>query len=402
MGYLRFRFSNIRFKLFVLSFALLCQKDFLSSSFFYNELQVSNCLVFICLTNKEQVTPRISLINVPALNYLLRSQIFMNDDRQLRAAHLILNYEPFSRSFLDVSNAIRANDYHLARIDVYRPHFLAPHDLLLVDYPIPQGIPLVAQPIQQVPLRQVVAEEGITSFSSLEEEIDKFQFEEEETQGVEAIVISKAEEETEEYSGIQTPAPVVTYVEDSSDDKVEEMASKSGKSLRELMKGRNIALTPQETHKSKPPVNPPPPPPQLPTDLGLKPNPELRRKRQQEAPKEGEIGPLRGNKQQRKSQDQRSRRSNSVESRENPPVAQVRCPSRIWSPKLEVDDVPIAWDTSIRHYHGGHAGHVAEALEQPLFLPKDTDAYKHFNQQEFFLSLKRDLAMVSGLIYCPT
>ena len=149
-------------------------------------------------------------------------------------------------------------------------------------------------------------------------------------------------------------------------------------------------------------MNPPPPSPQLPTDLGLKPNPELRRKRQQEAPKEGEIGPPKGNKQQRKSQDQRSRRSNSVESRENPPVAQVRCPSRIWSPKLEVDGVPIAWDTSIRHYHGGHAGHVAEALEQPLFLPKDMEVYKHFSQQELFLSLKRDLAMVSGLIYCPT
>ena len=37
--------------------------------------------------------------------------------------------------------------------------------------------------------RLYVAEEGIASSSSLEEEIDKFQFEEEETQGVEAIVI---------------------------------------------------------------------------------------------------------------------------------------------------------------------------------------------------------------------
>ena len=116
--------------------------------FFYNELQVSNCLVFLCLTNKEQVTPRISLINVPALNYLLKSQIFMNDDGQLRAAYLILNYEPFSRSFLDVGNAIRVNDYRLAYIDVSQPHFLAPHDLLPVDHPIPQGIPLAAQPIQ--------------------------------------------------------------------------------------------------------------------------------------------------------------------------------------------------------------------------------------------------------------
>ena len=40
VGYLRFRFSNIRFKLFVLGLALLYQKDFLFSSFifFYTEL----------------------------------------------------------------------------------------------------------------------------------------------------------------------------------------------------------------------------------------------------------------------------------------------------------------------------------------------------------------------------
>ena len=63
--------------------------------FFYNE-QVSNCLVFLCVTDKKQVNPRISLINVPALNYLLRSQIFVNNDKQLRAAHLILDYEPLS------------------------------------------------------------------------------------------------------------------------------------------------------------------------------------------------------------------------------------------------------------------------------------------------------------------
>ena len=126
----------------------------------------------------------------------------MNDDGKLRVAHLVLDYEPLSRSFQDVGNAIRTNDYRLARIDVSRPHFLAPHDLPPVDHPIPQGVPLAAQPIQQVPLGQAVAQEGIASSSSLEEEIDKFQFKEE-TQGVEAIVISEAEEETDEYSCIQ-------------------------------------------------------------------------------------------------------------------------------------------------------------------------------------------------------
>ena len=57
--------------------------------------------------------------------------------------------------------------------------FRSPHDLPLVDHPIPQGVPLAAQPIQQVPLGIAVADEGIASFSSLKEEIDKFQFEEE-------------------------------------------------------------------------------------------------------------------------------------------------------------------------------------------------------------------------------
>ena len=144
MGYLRFRFSNIKFKLFILDFALLCQKDFPSFFFFFNEIQVSNCLFFLSSTDKTQVNPRISLINVPALNYLLRSQIFVNDDGQLRAAHLILDYKPLSRSFLDVSNAIKANDYRLARIDVSRPNFLAPYDLPPVDHPISQGVPLAA------------------------------------------------------------------------------------------------------------------------------------------------------------------------------------------------------------------------------------------------------------------
>ena len=96
---------------------------------------------------------------------------------------------------------------------------------------------------------------------------------------------------------------MITYVEESSDDEVEEMAPKSNQSLRELMKGRNKVSTPQEANKSKPPVNPPPPPPQLPTNLGLKPNPELRRKRQHKVLDEGEIGPSKGNKQQRIAQD---------------------------------------------------------------------------------------------------
>ena len=105
----------------------------------------------------------------------------MNDVGQLHAVHLILDFEPISRSFLDVGNSIRANDHCLARIDVSRPGFLAPYDLLLVDHPIPQGIPFAAQPLQQVPLKEAIIGEGTASSSSLEQEIDIFKFEEEET-----------------------------------------------------------------------------------------------------------------------------------------------------------------------------------------------------------------------------
>ena len=163
----------------------------------------------------------------------------MNDDEQFRAVHLILDYEPISRTFLDVGNFIRADDYRLAYTDVSRPGFLAPHDLPPVDHPIPQGISFAAQPLQQVPLGQAIVEEGFASSSFLEEEIDRFQFKEE------AIVISKAEEGADEYSCVQTPAQIVTYIGDSSDEE-EAMALKTGPSLRDLMKNRNKAPSPQD------------------------------------------------------------------------------------------------------------------------------------------------------------
>ena len=295
--------------------------------------------------------------------------------------------------FRSVGNSIRADDYRLAHIDVSRTGFLAPYDLPSVDHPIPQGIPFVAQPLQQVPLGQAIVGEGAASSSSLEEEIDRFQFEEE------AVLISEAEEEADEHSCVQTPTQVVTYIGDTSDEE-EAMAPKTGPSLRELMKNRNKAPSLQDKNKSKPPINPPPPPPQLPADLGLKPNPDLRRKMHPEVTKEGELGPPKGSKQPRQAQDQRSRRSNSVDSREEPRVAQVPRPTRIWSPRLEVDGVPIAYDASFRHYRGGIAGLVAEALEQSILLPKNMKAYRTFSQPELFLSLKRDLAMLSDYIHC--
>ena len=206
------------------------------------------------MIDKLFTNPKLSLINVPALNYLLRSEIFVNDDGQLRAVHLILDFEPISRSFLDVGNSIRAGDHRLARIDVSRPNFLAPYDLPPVDHPIPQGIPLVAQPLREVPLGEAILREGTTSSSPLEQEIDKFRFEEE------TVLVSEAEEGADEHSCVQTPVQVVTYIADTSDEE-EDMAPKTGPSLKELMQNRNKAPSPLEKNKSRQSANPSPPPP---------------------------------------------------------------------------------------------------------------------------------------------
>ena len=174
------------------------------------------------------------------------------------------------------------------------------------------------------------------------------------------------------------------------------MAPKTGPSLKELMRNRNKAPSPQDKNKSKDPANPPPPPPQVPVDLGLKPNPDLRRKRPVDSAEEGELGPSKGNKQARQTQDHGSKKSHSVDNREKPLAAQVRRSPRTWSPVLEVDDAPITIDATLRHFRGGHAGLMAEALQQPLLLPQDMAAYRSFNHPDLFLSLKRDLAMVSN------
>ena len=107
------------------------------------------------------------------------------------------------------------------------------------------------------------------------------------------------------------------------------------------------------------------------------------------------MGPSKGNKQARQTQEHRSRRSHSVDNREEPPAAQGRRSPRTWSPVLEVDGVPIAMDATLRHFRGGHAGLLAEALEQPLLLPQDMTAYRSFSYPDLFFFLKRDLAIVS-------
>ena len=141
----------------------------------------------------------------------------------------------------------------------------------------------------------------------------------------------------------------------------------------------------------------PPVAPQPPSDPGLKVNPDLKKKRPIETLEEGKVGTHPG-KQSKTTREQKNKRAPSVESREEGYRAEVRVNPLTWSPKLEVDGVAIPYTASVQEYNRGRAGYIVEALEQPMLLPQDMEAYRRFSQPELFLSLKRDLAMVKQFV----
>ena len=100
---------------------------------FINLTMVSSSDIF---ADKRHVAAKLSLGNVPGLNKLLRLEVFINEDRQLRAVHLILDYEPLSRIYQDAGQVIKASDPRIHRINVSRPSFLAWEDLPHIELPL--------------------------------------------------------------------------------------------------------------------------------------------------------------------------------------------------------------------------------------------------------------------------
>nr|XP_023903433.1 uncharacterized protein LOC112015277 [Quercus suber] len=168
--------------------------------------------------------------------------------------------------------------------------------------------------------------------------------------------------------------------------------------LKLMMKNRGRKAEQKGPGTSCPTEVPPLAPPKAP-EHSSRPTPDPQRKRPHE-PEEREVGmPSKVSKQQSTVRD-RGKRAASTESRNEVPKADVRRGGpRTWCPRLELDGAPILWDTSLRNYDGGRAGYVAEALQQPLLLPHDMESYRCFNKQELFLSLKRDMAMITQQIY---
>ena len=113
----------------------------------------------------------------------------------------------------------------MAWIDVSKPGFLARRDLPPVSRPVFQNPLPVAFPLPQAALdAAAILVEGVaSSHLSLEEEIDKFHFEEEKSSRTPLICISDAKGELDRSSSIHNPYLILACPDDS-DEEEENMA----------------------------------------------------------------------------------------------------------------------------------------------------------------------------------
>ena len=74
--------------------------------------------------DKYSAIPNLNFVYVPDLTKILKVEIFVHKDGQLRAAHLILDYNPLSSSFQAPKYVIKAKDHLLHLINVAVPGFL--------------------------------------------------------------------------------------------------------------------------------------------------------------------------------------------------------------------------------------------------------------------------------------
>ncbi|XP_050256816.1 uncharacterized protein LOC126702198 [Quercus robur] len=212
-------------------------------------------------------------------------------------------------------------------------------------------------------------EEAGSSHSSLEDQIDQFQFTEEGEASVRVVEISDSDADLDRASAAAGTGLVIAQPDLSEDTEEEEgMDLQPRTGLRGLLSNRSKGQTSKEVLKGQTVPKAPAPPPPPPSGAALKPMPNLRRKRPVEETEEGEVarekaGPKKKGKD---TKEPREKRTRSIESRD------------------EARE---------------QASFMAEALQQPLLLPRDMEGLRKIRQPELFMSLERDMAVVTQQIY---
>ena len=140
------------------------------------------------------------MVNKASLDKVLRVEIYVNpSDGQLRAAHLILGYNPISRAVQAPSCVIKAKDPRLRRISVAYEGFV-----------VPEGVPLpkYSQPTEALPIASLA--EAAPSSSPVFQVVEEDEAEQEE-EGV--VDLTSATDDYEVFNQ-STPSP------DTPEDKI--------------------------------------------------------------------------------------------------------------------------------------------------------------------------------------
>ena len=140
-------------------------------------------------TDPNSTAPLLHLVNKASLDRILQSKVYVNEaNGQLRAAHLILGYEPISRTFQALRCVIRAKDPWLHRISAAYEGFI-----------VLEGVPKNTPFTQPLPIATLL--ERVPSPSPI------LQVEEEEKEEEEEEGFVDLTESTDEFKVFNQPLP---------------------------------------------------------------------------------------------------------------------------------------------------------------------------------------------------
>ena len=163
--------------------------------------------------------------------------------------------------------------------------------------------------------------------------------------------------------------------------------------MRDLLADKAKGSMPKDALGSQPPLSLPSPPPPTVNLFAIT---NLKKKRKDKGLAKGGGGSC-SLKRSPSSRRRPRAREGPLWSRVRRPSTRLMCAIQLGTP---------CWSWMAREYPGTLPSRSSRevppnVLERPLLLPKDMDALKNVRQQDLFMSLKKDLALVS-FSTCPT
>ena len=173
------------------------------------------------------------------------------------------------------------------------------------------------------------------------------------------VELSDSDSDLDRASAAPDLGLVIAQVDTSQETEEEGMDLKPRSGLRGLLSSMNKGQSSKDVPKEQPTSKAPPPPLPPTSDAALQPIPNLRRKRLVEELEEGEVGleKAKPQKKGKETKEPREKRTRFVDSLD----------------EAAIHGTSISWDATLWESQRGQASYLAEALQQPLLLPRDME-----------------------------